>query len=264
MTTQQLIEMSVLDALALLDDEERKDFERSFVSASPGVQAHVRREQTRLCNIDAILPDVEPPAGLRAAVLAAVRDEIEIEAHTVQRAPFLLTAKRVSPLWRAATVGLATAAVVLGGTVVYINQQIGDINRQIENLGTADMVQSSLGRDFAAAAADPASPKFAFQPVSADAVGTAVVFINPETNVMFLDCEQLPMQDDRSYTLVLVDGNGDETVLAKFTSDGGTEIERITGEFTLTAASSLVIFGSNDQGQFEPMFSTPEGAFSRL
>ena len=72
-STRDLIELSLLDAMGLLDDEERAAFERAFAGTSPAVQSHVRREQTRLAQIDFLLPDVEAPAGLRAMVLEAVR-----------------------------------------------------------------------------------------------------------------------------------------------------------------------------------------------
>ena len=73
MKTQELIELAVLDAMGLLDEAEREAFEAGFSSASPAVQAQVRREQTRLCLSEALLPDEEPPAGLRALVVEAVR-----------------------------------------------------------------------------------------------------------------------------------------------------------------------------------------------
>ena len=62
--TRDLLEYAALDALGLLDDAEREEFERAFRAASPEVQAMVRREQTRAADIDAILPRVEAPAGL--------------------------------------------------------------------------------------------------------------------------------------------------------------------------------------------------------
>lgn len=76
MSLQELIELAILDAMGLLDEREQASFESAFRTASPSIQAQVRREQTRLSRIEALLPDVTPPAGLRAAVLAAVREQI--------------------------------------------------------------------------------------------------------------------------------------------------------------------------------------------
>jgi hypothetical protein len=77
MNLQQMIESAILDAMGLLDDSEREQFERAFRTASPVIQAQIRREQTRLSQIEALLPDVTPPASLRAAVVDAVRRQIE-------------------------------------------------------------------------------------------------------------------------------------------------------------------------------------------
>jgi len=47
MTLQEMIELAILDAMGLLDEEERLAFELAFRAAAPPVQAQVRREQTR-------------------------------------------------------------------------------------------------------------------------------------------------------------------------------------------------------------------------
>lgn len=48
MKTQELIELAVLDAMGLLDEQEREAFDAAFDAAAPAIQAQVRREQTRL------------------------------------------------------------------------------------------------------------------------------------------------------------------------------------------------------------------------
>jgi hypothetical protein len=57
MTAYELIEMAVLDALGILDEEERASFERAFAAAAPGLQAQVRAEQARLVDLVDLLPD---------------------------------------------------------------------------------------------------------------------------------------------------------------------------------------------------------------
>src|SRR5688572_1624157 len=119
MTVQQLIELSILDAMGLLDEEERLQFESAFRSASPGVQAHVRREQTRLSRIESLLPEVEPPVGLRALVLEAVRAHMASEVTDDGLSSLVIPMARsrsVSPLWRAGALGLAAASLMLGIT----------------------------------------------------------------------------------------------------------------------------------------------------
>ena len=45
MTLQELIELAILDAMGLLDEEERLAFEVAFRASAPAVQAQVRRER---------------------------------------------------------------------------------------------------------------------------------------------------------------------------------------------------------------------------
>lgn len=149
MSLQELIELAILDAMGLLDEREQSAFEAAFRVASPAIQAQVRREQTRLSRIEALLPDVTPPAGLRAAVLAVIRDEIAAgQKHVVGAiAPTMYKSRGVSPVWRAAALGLAAAAVVLAliarsaehrQRVVETRATIAEIKRAISSF-RADM-----------------------------------------------------------------------------------------------------------------------------
>lgn len=265
MNTQQLIEMAVLDALALLDDEEREDFERSFRSASPDVQAHVRREQTRLCNIESILPDVEPPAGLRAAVLAAVRDEIALERdHAVAgrigrgaAAVQLLPARRVSPLWRAAAVGLATASVVFGATTLWMKGQLGHIEQTIATFDTNASVDNILGQEVVRLVSDASVPKVAFRPVNASFGGSASLHLDNERGKAVVFCNQLPPQEEgRTYTLLLVSDDGEQTVLKTFDADGTDKT--LVVSIKVKAGDILEITATGERtGAPEPMLTTP-------
>src|SRR5882672_10291884 len=114
MNLQQMIELAVLDAMGLLDETEQGQFESAFRAAAPQVRAQVRREQTRLSVIEALLPDVEPPAGLRAAVLDAVRRQILAAGLGGRNGvagvlPPMIRSRAVSPWWRAAALGMAAA-----------------------------------------------------------------------------------------------------------------------------------------------------------
>jgi hypothetical protein len=268
MNTQQLIEMAVLDALALLDDEEREDFERSFRGASPDVQAHVRREQTRLCNIESILPNVEPPAGLRAAVLAAVRDEIALErdhavAGRIARggvALQLLPVRRVSPLWRAAAVGLATASVVFGVTTLWMKGEFRKLETTIAAFDTNASIDNALGQEAALLVRDASVPKFALQPVSASFPGSGSLFLDNERGKGVLFCNQLPTQEEgRTYKIMLVDGDGGETLLETFDADGTDKTIELT--IQVKAGDSIVITGVSEGSDApEPMLAT--GALS--
>src|SRR6185295_18619069 len=125
MTLYELLESAHLDAMGLLDETEQKAFEDGFRGASPGVQAQIRAEQSRWARTSARMIDEEPPASLKPRVLARVAEAIEDEAAPVAgaigRGGVILpiqNASRVSPLWRAAAIGFATAAVISLATVL--------------------------------------------------------------------------------------------------------------------------------------------------
>ena len=63
MTTHELLELASLDALGLLDADERESFERAFRAAAPAVQAQIRREQLRAPRSAMNSPAVDPLAS---------------------------------------------------------------------------------------------------------------------------------------------------------------------------------------------------------
>lgn len=138
MTTHELIELAVLNTLALLEDDEQEQFNRAFAAAPPSVQAHVRREQTRFSDIQALLPQVEPPADLRAKVVQAIRAAMAEAAaqagldHKINAAGHLtklmIPSRRVSPLWRASALGFATAAGVMVVAVIQLQISFRNID----------------------------------------------------------------------------------------------------------------------------------------
>lgn len=73
MSTKELIELAQLDAMGLLDEQEARQFEQAMSDAPEEVRENIRREQARLCVIEPVLPDVEPPPSLKLAVMASVR-----------------------------------------------------------------------------------------------------------------------------------------------------------------------------------------------
>lgn len=136
MNTHELLEMASLDALGLLDPDEREAFERAFRAAHPSVQAQIRREQLRFSQLDEVLPNVEPPLGLRARVLNAVREAMQTVSarKAASAAPALRPPSGVSRFWRIGAVGALAACVVLGfGMVRVINdtQGLTDAQRSI-------------------------------------------------------------------------------------------------------------------------------------
>lgn len=151
MNTRDLLELAALDALGLLEPEDQAEFERAFRNAPASVRAQIRAEQARAADLADVLPDVEPPAELRARVIAAVRAAAEVEAAGGVRAvvhrpgrvvPRVSPTRRVSPLWRAAAIGLSVAVLVLGvlaNQLLQRNQLLGDqviLSEYFNSVGT--------------------------------------------------------------------------------------------------------------------------------
>jgi hypothetical protein len=227
-STRELIELSLLDIMGLLDEDERGAFERAFTRTSPEVQAHIRREQTRLAHIDFLLPEVEAPAGLRSAVLEAVRramSETVAEEVPGQLAfmPAMQTSRRVSPLWRAGAVGFATAAVVLGYTTVQLRGWYDGLMNQIRSNQFADETLKGLGGSFKDLIFNEHIQHVVFKPTSTDVRGEAALLLDTEVGTASLVCINLPAKEGREYQLVVVsDAGAVKQQLASFVSTGLT------------------------------------------
>jgi hypothetical protein len=225
MRLQELIELAILDAMGLLDEEERVLFESAFRAAAPAVQAQVRREQTRLSRIEMLLPDVAPPAGLRALVLKAVRDEMaKAPSSGDLLIPAIVKSRGVSPLWRAASLGLAAAVLVMAITMFLFQrehsrafdewQRDSLVRKMVEELG-ASFVRDVLFNDEA--------QRVVLASSAPDFKGQASVFLlNPDSASARFFCDAMPTPAGRKYKLVVLDSEG--TVVhevTEFTSSGG-------------------------------------------
>jgi hypothetical protein len=257
MTTQELIEMSLLDALALLDEPEREAFDAAFNSASPQVQAHVRREQTRLSRVDLLLPDVSPPAGLRAAVLEAVRRAMAQPEVLASLPSDLSAGGRASRVWRAISIGLATAATVLGGTTLYLRAQYQELNRSLQGDSIlADLQKKFGGRFVNDVLFDSDTQRVVFRP-QGEFKGEAAFFTNPEWNdkARFF-CKNVQTPPGKVYRLALLDEQGNIVdTLADITSDGQLFQPRDV-EFKYRQAASFAIVDADDavlsRGELRP------------
>jgi hypothetical protein len=225
LSTRDLIELSLLDAMGLLDDEERAEFERAFAGTSPAIQAHIRREQTRLAQIDFLLPEVEPPADLRSAVLEAVRRAMtegsRAEPAKAAFIPAMLPSRRVSPLWRAGAVGFATAAVVFGFFTVKMKNDFDYLEAMTRTNFITDQAMVGLGGAFEDAIFNPNIRHVVFSATSDGVRGKAVLLLDDENGEAFLMCRNLPAEEGREYRLVVIDAEGKVgELLDSFTSNG--------------------------------------------
>ncbi len=230
MNLQQLIELAVLDAMGLLDDAEQGQFESAFRAASPEVQAQVRREQTRLSVIDGLLPNVSPPAGLRAAVLDAVRREITAaglaEADGVAGVlPPMIQSTRVSPLWRTAALGLAAAAVVMSVASFEIYSRFNEVRVALNAGGiTQELVDKFGGPYVHDVLFSKDTRRVVFSPGASGSKGQIAAFFNPEWKEAKLFHFGLGDAEGRTYRLALVD-ESDHVVaeLTRFNPNGAME-----------------------------------------
>ena len=259
MTTHELIELAVLDALALLDEHESAEFERAFRAAPPQLQAQIRREQTRFSNIEDLLPSVEPPADLRARVLAAVREAIGApdKLHAAGRVvPNLPRARRVSRLWRAAALGFATAAVVLTVSLIDMRNSLAEVQRLVSSnaaVGAAMTIMGPAGHmddmvhDPHAIPLQPASPEYA--------KARATVHYNPEWPNAEVWVRGIVPETGVTYRLVALDDQGNPTgshTDLRLAGTGGQEHFDVT--FPVTDGTRVAIVAVHADGTNEPVF----------
>ena len=231
MTTHELLEFASLDALGLLDPEERESFELAFRAAPPALQAQIRREQLRLSSIEGVLPAVEPPPGLRARVVARVREAIE--SMTVRRIsggaviPDLRPAYGVNRLWRVGAIAAAAASIVLGLSVIQMRMDYNDIQTGQVNNGKIDHILSEFGVNFSQAMFNPQTRFVQFASV-ADAAepfnGQAILVVDPGTRKGELFVKSLPATG-AEYEVVGVDADGNEAIADVTIRPSGNGIE---------------------------------------
>ncbi len=222
MNTQDLLEHASLDALGLLDEQERTDFETAFRGALPAVQSQVRREQARFAASDSLLPSVEVPAGLKFRVMSAVRDAVQsfnrVEAvRRAEHTPFLRNLMwNSTPLWRAACIGFATATVVLGVFFSYVSERV----QTIERMGlTVDALeeQMHLSPGLLEAMLAGQTTQQAFVPLAPEAdAARALIMINPDTGEAHLIVDNLPVAGAEYALVALGENEGEYTKLHAF------------------------------------------------
>ncbi len=228
LTTRDLIEQASLDALGLLDVEERRAFERAFAAAPDSLQAQLRREQQRYANQEGFLPNIEPDSNLRSRVLAAVTGAVSAMSPAHERdvlakvgeGAFSLRAN-VSPLWRAACIGFASAVVVLLTVGSSVQREMQETVDAYQNGETASEFQS-FGGQFTQVFMSPSAQRLALSPITEDAESSAVIMVDPLSEIGMLICQGLPeVEGDLEYRLVLCDEGGEVvTTLASFQTKG--------------------------------------------
>ncbi|MDQ7013343.1 MAG: hypothetical protein Q9O74_05530 [Planctomycetota bacterium] len=260
MTQRELLENALLDALSLLDDEECAAFNAAFDAAPPHVQAQVRREQTRLARMDALLPDVAPPATLRARVLEAVGSSIaqrraqEVHASlrldapdSIAELPEVAHRRKVATIWRAVALGCAAAAIVLGVTAVQLQSLLQDFQSQEDALISA--IRDKFGPEYLIdALVDDSTQRITLvgndTGFSSDA--KAAVWVNPDWHTAKLFGINLPATEGSQYRLVVLNENNEPvSVIAEFTFNGGLLNREIPVTVSIDADHLAIVSGSD-------------------
>ncbi len=260
MTQRELLENALLDALSLLDDEECEAFNAAFSAAPPHVQAQVRREQTRLARMDALLPDVAPPAALRTRVLDAVGSFIaqrqDMDTHaglrlddpdTIAQLPEVAHRRKVATIWRAVALGCAAAAIVLGVTAVQLQSLLQDFRSQEDALVSA--IKDKFGPEYLIQAlVDDSTQRITLvgndTGFSSDA--KAAVWVNPDWHTAKLFGINLPATEGSQYRLVVLNENNEPvSVVAEFTFNGGLLNREIPVTVSLDADRLAIVSGSD-------------------
>lgn len=250
MNTPDLLEMASLDALGLLDPDERDAFERAFRAAAPAVQAQIRREQLRFSRMDDLLPQVDPPLGLRAKVIAAVRGAMEsVAGRRGADAPALRFPSGVSRFWRVGAIGAMAASLVLGYFTFEALNATRGLSGANQSVLISQTLQEQFGRRFEAGFMNPNAKLVAFQPASdaPDLRGArASLLIDSAKKTGQLIVKDLPA--DGEYEVVVVDSQGNQTnALITFKCVGSGLAKEDIAKFDVEAGQQLLIrlHGSN-------------------
>lgn len=248
MTTRELLELAQIDALGLLDDQERDDFDRAVLAATPAVQAQVRAAQDRFVKTPWMPEPVEPPSSLRDAVLsdigaetmkprvmAAIREEIrkstrEIAIKAVEparhdagrRVPEINRVTRVSPLWRAAALGLMGVAVVFGYTTLNVFERVEEMDAIARNeRQVAPMIQYP-GLPLFDVLFDENTKLVMMRPATGELEARATVIVAPDGAKARLFCNNMKPVDGMEYRVVSTNEAGKSEVVARFDAVTGS------------------------------------------
>lgn len=260
--TNDLLEMASLDVLGLLDADEREAFERAFRAAPPALQAQIRREQLRVSSMDDLLPAVEPPLGLRARVLAALREAVQ-SAVPARRdvagriVPEMAPVRGVNRWWRAAAVGAAAATVVLTFATVQMRYDYDQLVSAERQNNTTDFFFRTFGPRFEQALFNPDSRFVHFVPAAApaaesdpDGVTKATLVLDSQTKRGQLYLKNIPSTGGR-YALVITNEQGEqvEAVLTFSSRGAGAGVEiRDVEKLDLDSVRGLAIIETTSAG----------------
>ncbi len=214
MTIRELLEHAHLDALGMLDDDDRASFDAAFGAASEPVKRQVRAEQARWAGSLARLSDEQPPASLRARVLAAV---IEAQATgggmaggsiAVVGPGGVARSERVSAYWRSGALVGAAATLVMSAAFLYISNVSASLRDRYEGDQAANTAIKAFGKaEFLTSVVhSPTVTRVLFARAAGATSGAASLFMDPALGSRGqLWCSDFSVPEGQSLRLAVVD-----------------------------------------------------------
>lgn len=251
-STRELIEQASMYVLGLLDDDERQDFERAYEQAPAPLQAQLRREMLRCSEMDAVLPSVQPPPGLRRTVLDAIAalGDAEARQRVAQRfGPFSLALQRnVSPLWRAACIAFIAGTLVLGYSFHRVSEQFQSVRMADAEASILSAVLQDYGTRFLESLLSEDVTVMAFTATAAAGgkpVQATLIVDNRDEGATHLLCRGLPAVEGGYRLVVLEDDGRIGSTLLTFDSIGARNVIPVSASIPSGTRLAVVPYVAN-------------------
>jgi hypothetical protein len=268
LTPAELLQLASADALGLLDEQERREFEAAFASAKPAHQALIRSTQDRVVQQQmAMLPDVKAPLGLRARFMSTIAallgaeqspvlatigtptgaDSADLERRLSRTLPKVASVNR---WWRTGAIAGIAAALLLGVTSVQLRSELERIDRGIVSNNTIGALAQQFGPAFESTLMADNAQVIALKAVGERSTTSGidgVVIVDASTGTGHLLCRGLP-EGVRSLTLTATAPGGEQqTVILTFSPAASRAVQQLSG-LKLAAGSTLDlrVTGSNE------------------
>ncbi|GDY00066.1 hypothetical protein LBMAG48_24690 [Phycisphaerae bacterium] len=228
MTLRELLENANLAGLGLLDQDDQIAFEKALAIAPESVRRHVIAEQARWSGGGELLPAVQPDASLRHRVIDAVNVAI-VDAELAQSDAHMELVetghrRRSGSIWRATSLGLLTACIVLTGSFLYVVQSNKAVIAGNGNNQALGEYVYGFGSEFTDAIFDPATKRIFLTANETGFEGRISIFSHPDWQKGRAFAESLPARENENYRLVELDANN-HVVRELATFDGGVQTQ---------------------------------------
>lgn len=159
MTLEELFETALLDALALLDEQEAALFERALLAAAPELRRRVREFQAEVATEPLLLADEDPGDALRTRTLASTSASIRRSRAELEPVAFVSEGRAMLPrrrsgaaflrsalVWQAASFALLAALVT---SIIFFARAVDEAREMARNVyreGAADLFREPLAK----------------------------------------------------------------------------------------------------------------------